>query len=129
VEAPFEVTGKGAATLSTPPSPALPSTPVSPDPQHYDAFHLGNPAEIFQVHGKVKGSLVVSSGTIQYQEDGKTLINISLSDIKEIKTSSLATATFHITLTSGKTYHFAPGSLRPSDARNLVDTLRRSLPQ
>jgi hypothetical protein len=129
VETPFEVTGKGAATPSTPPSPASPSAQVSPDTQHYDAFHLGNPAEILQVHGKVKGSLVVSSGTIQYQEDGKTLINISLSDIKEIKTSSVATATFHITLTSGKAYHFAPGSLRPSDARNLVDSLRKALPQ
>jgi hypothetical protein len=52
-----------------------------------------------------------------------------LSDIKEIKTSSVATATFHITLTSGKAYHFAPGSLRPSDARNLVDSLRKALPQ
>ncbi len=128
VEAPFEVTGKGAATPSTPPSPASPPTPGSTETQRYDAFHLGNPAEIFQVHGKVKGSLVVSSGTIKYEEDGKTLINISLSEIKEIKTSSIATATFHITLNSGKTFHFAPGSLRPSDARNLVDSLRKDLP-
>jgi len=128
VEAPFEVTGKGAATPSTPPSPASPPTPGSTDTQRYDAFHLGNPAEIFQVHGKIKGSLVVSSGTIKYEEDGKTLINISLTEIKEIKTSSIATATFHITLNSGKTFHFAPGSLRPSDARNLVDSLRKDLP-
>lgn len=129
VETPFEVTGKGAPTPSTPPSPASPSTPGSAEARRYDAFHLGSPAEIFQVHGKVKGALVVSSGTIQYQEDGKTLLNISLSDIKEIKTSSVATATFHITLTSGKTFHFAPGSLRPSDCRNLVDSLRKALPQ
>ena len=128
VEAPFEVTVKGATKPSTPHSPASPSTPASTDTQRYDAFHLGNPAEIIQVHGKVKGSLVVSSGTIKYQEDGKTLINISLSEIKEIKTSSFATATFHITLNSGKTFHFAPGSLRPSDARNIVDSLRKALP-
>ena len=87
------------------------------------------PTEILQAHGKVKGSLVVSSGTIKYQEDGKTLINISMSEIKEIKISSACTDTFHITLTSGKTFHFAPGSLRPSDARNLVDSLRKALPQ
>ena len=128
VETSFEVTKKGTFTSSTPPSPGSPPTPGSTDTQRFDAYHLGNPAEIFQVHGKVKGSLVVSSGTIKYQEDGKTLINISLSDIKEIKTSSVATATFHITLTSGKTYHFAPGSLRPSDARSLVDSLRQALP-
>ena len=137
VEAPFEVTGKGGAPPSAPPSPATPSTPGTPpspatqvptETQSYDAFHLGNPTEIFKVHGKVKGSLVVSPQTIEYQEDGKTLVTIQVSDIKEIKTSSIATNTFHITLTSGTTYHFAPGSLRPSDARNLVDTLRKVLP-
>jgi len=129
VEAPFEVTGKAVAKPSTPPSPASPATPGSTDTQRYDVFHLGNPAEIIQARGKVKGSLVVSSGTIKYQEGGKTLINISLSEIKEIKIPSYATATFHITLTSGKTFHFAPGSLRPSDSRNIVDSLRKALPQ
>jgi hypothetical protein len=128
VETPFEVTAKGAAPPSTPPAPGSPPTPGSTDTQRYDAFHLGNPAEIFQTHGKVKGSLVVSSGTIKYQEGGLTLINISLSEIKEIKIPSYATATFHITLTSGKTFHFAPGSLRPSDTRNIVDSLRKALP-
>jgi len=128
VEAPFEVTGKGAATPATPPSPASPPTPTSTGAQRYDAFHLGNPGEIVQVHGRVKGALVVSAGTIQYQEDGKTLINISLSDIKEIRTSSVFADTFHITLNSGKTFHFAPASRRPSDARNLVDSLRQALP-
>jgi hypothetical protein len=137
VETPFEVTKKGAAVPLTPPSPAptptpsspaSPASPVAPAEQRYEAFHLGNPAEVFQVRGKVKGELVVSVGTLQYQEAGKTLINIALSDIREIKTSSIATATFHITLASGKTYHFAPGSLHPSDARNLVDELRKDLP-
>lgn len=128
VEAPFEVTAKGAVKPPTPLAPASPATTGSPDAQRYDAFHLGSPAEAFQVHGKVKGALVVSAGTIQYQEDGKTLINISVGEIKEIKTSSVALNTFHITLTSGKVYHFAPGSLRPSDARRLVDSLRAALP-
>ena len=130
VEAPFEVVAKGAVKPPTPapPAPASPATPESPDAQHYSAFHLGSPAEAFQVHGKVKGALVVSSGTIRYQEDGKTLINISVGDVKEIKTSSVALNTFHITLNSGKVYHFAPGSLRPADARSLVGSLRAALP-
>jgi hypothetical protein len=128
VESPFEVTKKGTLSPPTPPSPASPATPDSAGTQRFDAFHLGNPAEIFQTHGKVKGSLVISSGTVKYEEDGKTLVNISLSEIKEIKIPSYATATFHITLTSGKTVHFAPGSLRPSDARNIVDSLRKALP-
>jgi hypothetical protein len=127
-EVPFEVTGANTPPPAAPPSPGTPPAPVSADTQRYDAFHLGNPAEVFETHGKVKGSLVVTSGTIQYQEGGKTLVNISLSEVKEIKTSSIATATFHITLNSGKTYHFAPGSLRPADARSLVDSLRKALP-
>jgi hypothetical protein len=128
VEAPFEVTAKVAAKPTARVSPASPPTPDSSDTRRYDAFHLGSPTEVFQTHGKVKGALVVSAGTIQYQEDGKILINISMSDIREIKVSSIATATFHITLNSGKTYHFAPGSLRPSDARHLVDSLSAAMP-
>jgi hypothetical protein len=128
VEAPFEVTGKGGVTPSTPPSPASPSTPGPAVTQHYDAFHVAGPGEIIQAHGRVKGSLVVSVDSIKYQEGGQTLLNISLSEIKEIKVSSLATATFHITLNSGKTFHFVSGSLRPSDARKTVEGLRQALP-
>jgi len=128
VEAPFEVTGKGGIAPSISPSPASPPDAGSTDVQRYEAFHLGSPTEVFQTHGKVKGSLVVSAGTLKYEEGGKTLINMQLSDIREIKTSSVATSTFHITLTSGKTYHFAPGSGRPSDARDLVVALRKDLP-
>ena len=130
VEAPFEVTSKGAAGPPPPkPTPpgALPAAD-SGDTQRYDAFHFGNPTEIIHAHGKVKGSLVVSGGTIKYQEDGQTLVNISISEIKEIKVTTVATNTFHITLNSGKTFYFGPGSLRPSDARNLVDSLRKLLP-
>jgi hypothetical protein len=128
VEAPFEVTGKGGITPATPASPASPSTPGSTSTQRFDAFHVAGPAEIVQVRGKVKGALVVSSDSIKYQEGGQTLLSISLSEIKEIKVSSLATATFHITLNSGKTFHFVSGSLRPSDARKTVDALRQALP-
>jgi hypothetical protein len=127
VEASFEVAGKSATPPLPPPSPSSPATTASADTQSYDAFHLGNPTEIFKVHGKVKGALVVSPATIEYQEAGQTLVTLQVSDIKEIKTSSIAPNTFHITLNSGSTYHFAPGSLRPADARSLVDTLRKLL--
>lgn len=130
VEVPFEVTAKGATQPASPSAPATPPAPAAGvvEAQRYAAYHLGSPAEIFEVHGKIKGALVVSAGTLRYEEDGKTLINITLNDIREIRTSSFATATFHITLNSGKTYHFAPGSLHPSDARDLVDALRKDLP-
>jgi hypothetical protein len=131
-EVPFIVTLKNAPIAAPSPSPAaVPSptnSPTAATVQRYEAYHLGSPAEVMEMHGKLKGALVVSSGSILYQEAGKTLINIALNDIREIKTSSVATATFHITLMSGKTFHFAPGSLRPSDARDLVDALRNNLP-
>ena len=126
VETPFQVFGKAAPAPATPAPPRTPSAVAGT--QSFEAFHLGSPTEIFHTHGKVKGALVLSAGTIQYEEGGKTLINLALGDIKEIATSSFPPATFHITLTSGKTYHFAPGSLRPGDARNIVDALRSALP-
>jgi hypothetical protein len=128
-EAPFEVTSKGGAKPSTPPTPSTPGappTPATPVTQRFDAFHLGSPTEIFHVHGKVKGSLVLSSGTVKYEEDGKTLIDISLNEIKEVKTAPLGG--FQIKLTSGKAYHFAAASLKPSDARNIVDTIHKAMP-
>jgi len=143
VEVPFEVVAKTAAKTTVPPAPAptgeppapgtpapppVPPPPASPDTQRYEAFHLGSPAEAVHARGKVKGALVVTPGTIEYQEAGKTLITIAVSDVKEIKTSSVVPDTFHITLNSGKVYHFAPGSLRPADARTLVDSLREALP-
>jgi hypothetical protein len=137
VEVPFEVAGKGAVTPAPPTMPTTPSGPPSPPApdatisnvtQRFEAFHLGSPADVFKTHGKVKGELVVSSGTLLYREGNATLVNMSLSEIREIKVSAIATATFHITMNSGETYHFAPGSLRPSDARNMVDALRKALP-
>jgi hypothetical protein len=127
-EAPIEVALKGTFT----PSPSAPSSPGSPtgaDPgytQRFDAFHLGNPTEIFHVHGKVKGSLVISSGTVKYVEDKKTLVNISLSEIQEVKTSGIGGV--NIKLNSGKTHHFAAASLKGSDARTIVEAIQKAMP-
>ena len=126
-EASFEVTAKGPRKPASPPAPESPAAPGSVPLQRYSAFHLGNPAEVVQVRGKVKGALVVTPDAIKYQEGGQTLINVSLGEIKEIKLSSVP-ATFSIVVKSGKAFHFAAGSLRPSDARNIVDSLRAALP-
>ena len=127
VEAPFEVAAKGIVTAVLRTTSTGPAGSIAGAEQRFAAFHLGSPAEVFQTHGKVKGELVVSSGTLQYQEGSATLVNMSLSEIKEIRVSAVANATFHVTLNSGKTYHFAPSSLRPSDARNIVDSLCKAL--
>lgn len=128
VEAPIEVALKG--TLTPPPvAPAAPGTVATTDPsytQRFDAFHLGNPTEIFHVHGKVKGSLILTSDTVKYEEDKKTLVNISLSEIKEVKTAGIGG--FNIKLNSGKTIHFAAASLKGSDARTIVDAIQKAMP-
>lgn len=127
-EAPIEVALKG--TFTPPPSaPPSPGSPTGADPgytQRFDAFHLGNPTEIFHVHGKVKGSLVISSGTVKYVEDKKTLVNISLSEIQEVKTSGIGGV--NIKLNSGKTHHFAAASLKGSDARTIVEAIQKAMP-
>jgi hypothetical protein len=128
VEVPLEVAVKGSITPPTSAPPAPGTTPTA-DPsftQRFDAFHLGNPTEIFHVHGKVKGSLVISSDTVKYEEDKQTLINISLSEIKEVKTAGIGG--FNIKLNSGKTHHFAAASLKGSDARTIVEAIQKAMP-
>ena len=127
-EATIEVTLKGTFT----PAPSTPSSPGSPpgaDPgytQRFDAFHYAGPAEFIHAHGKVKGALVISGGTVKYQEDKQTIVNISLSEIKEVKTASLGGV--NIKLNSGKTHHFAAASLKGSDARTIVEAIQKAMP-
>ena len=128
VEFPIEVALKGTLT----PAPSVPSSPGAPSPddptqvQRFDAFHLASPTEMFHTHGKVKGSLVIAEGTVKYQEDNQTLINISLSEIKEVKTAGIGGV--NIKLNSGKTHHFAASSLKGSDARTIVDAIQKAMP-
>jgi hypothetical protein len=131
VEAPFEVASKAPSAPTTPAAPAAPVVTKSAETQRYAAYHFGNPMEALQAHGKIKGALVVSPGKLRYEEGPKILFDVPLSDIKEIETvtiGGLHLGTFHIILKSGKTYTFAPGSLRPSDSQAIVDGLRRLLP-
>lgn len=123
VEARFEVAGK---------APAAPAKTSSAATQRYEAYHLGNPAEIVQTRGKLKGALVLSSGKLRYEEGSKILFDVALSDIKEIEIVTFGGANlgaFHIILKSGKTYIFTPGSLHSSsDSQKIVDSLRKALP-
>ena len=125
-EGTLEVTKKGMLTASGPAKPGSPSTADVEYTQRFDAFHLGNPTEIFHVHGKVKGSLVISPGNVKYQEDGKTIVNISSNQIQEAKTAGIGG--FNIKLKSGKTIHFAAASLKGSDARTIVAALHKVMP-
>jgi len=126
-ETPFEVTAKVSTRATKPKSSA---SSAAAQEQRFEAYHLGNPAEVFQTKGKLKGALIVSAGKLRYEEGSKVLFNVPLSEVKEVEINSIGgfnTGTFHVFLKSGKTYQFAPASLHPADNQKMVDALRKML--
>jgi hypothetical protein len=123
VEASFEVTGGTTKAAEV-------SQPASSVGQRFEVYNLGDVASILQSHNKTKGTLIVTGQKLTYEESGKDVFSTSLSDIKEVGGNvilGLNTGTFHINLTSGKTYNFVAGSLRPADSQSIVDSLRKAL--
>jgi hypothetical protein len=135
-EAAFEVVNT-AATTSTSPSaaPAEPSkTSSQPNAtggeQQFEVYDLGEVANIMQVLNMPKGTLMAGSGKLSYNENGKEVFAVKRGEIKEVGPTLIAgfnTGIFHIILDSGKTYHFAPTSLRPADSASIINALRSAL--
>ena len=122
-EAPFEVAGGTAKAAAV-------SEPASSAGQRFDVYNLGDVASLLQSHNKTKGTLLVTGQKLTYEESGKEVFSTPLSDIKEVDANvilGLNTGTFHIILTSGKTYNFIAGSLRPADSQSIVDSLRKAI--
>jgi hypothetical protein len=122
-EAPFEVAGG--------PTPAAAvSEPASSPGQRFEVYNLGDVASLLQSHNKTKGTLIVTGEKLTYEESGQEVFSTPLSDIKEVDANiilGLNTGTFHINLTSGKTYNLVAGSLRPADSQSIVDSLRKAI--
>lgn len=124
VEVGFEVVqersnGTGAASAGA-------NVPV----QRFDVYNLGNATTIFQKPGKAQGQLVLEGTRLKYEQYGKVIFAAKASDIQEIAPNvffGLNTGTFHIILTSGKTYNFISSSLTPADTNSIVESLRRAL--
>jgi len=123
VEASFEVRGEtsktGAGTES-----------AGSAGERFDVYNLGEVTSIFQTRGKTKGTLIVAGQKLIYEEAGKEVFSISLSDIKEVDANvifGLNTGTFHIKLTTGKSYNFVAGSLRPADSQSVINSLRKAI--
>ena len=122
-EAPFEVAGGTTKAAAV-------SGPASSAGQRFDVYNLGDVASLLQTHNKTKGTLIVTGQELTYEEAGKEVFSTSLSDIKEVGANvilGLSTGTFHINLTSGKTYNFVAGSLRPADSQPIIDSLRKAI--
>ncbi|MGA9059011.1 MAG: hypothetical protein WB763_21165 [Terriglobia bacterium] len=124
-EAPFEVAGGTTKAAAV-------SEPASSAGQRFDVYNLGDVASLLQSHNKTKGTLMVTGQKLTYEESGKEVFSTPLSDIREVDANiipglNLNTGTFHINLTSGKTYNFIAGSLRPADSQSIVDSLRKAI--
>jgi len=125
VEAPFEVAGGTTKAASV-------SGPAGSAGERFEVYNLGDVASILQTRNRIKGTLIVAGQKLTYEEAGKEVFSISLADIKEVGANIIPglnfnTGTFHINLTSGKTYNFVAGSLRPADSQSIVDSLRKAL--
>jgi hypothetical protein len=123
VEASFEVTGETTKAAAV-------SESAGSAGERFDVYNLGDVASILQSHNKIKGTLILTGQKLTYEEAGKEVFSTSLSDIQEVGANvilGLNTGTFHISLTSGKTYNFIAGSLRPADNQSVIDSLRKAI--
>ncbi len=128
-EVPFQVTEEAAVSPS-----ASASEPVagasSVESLRFEVLNLGDGIEIFQTVNKPRGTLTFSNGKLIYEEAGKEVFSARREEIKEIDPNTILgvnTGTFHITLSSGKTFNFVPASLRPEESQSIIDAVRRAL--
>ena len=125
------------ATLATPAAPAAAAstapataTPAAAETLRFEVIGLGDVASILQTRNLPKGTLTFAGGKLRYEEAGKEVFAVSAADIKEIDMNTILgvnTGTFHVILSSGKTFNFAAPSLRPPDGQAIADSLRGAL--
>ncbi len=139
-EAQFEVTtatpGK-IPTITGRDTPKQPSTSggagtttTTAADQTFSVFSLANAMSIFQTAGKTKGSLIISGKTLKYQEGGKDVFSVPLSDVQEVQENivfGVSSGTFHIILKSGKMYQFISSALRPADTQKIITALQAAI--
>jgi IPT/TIG domain len=128
IEAAFEVGGESSTKSGT--AAEKSSTAPGTTTQQFSVYNLGDATSIFQDPGKAKGELAIKGGNLEYEQDGKVVFTAKPGDIQEIASNvffGLNTGTFHIILTSGKTYNFVSSSLAPADTNSIIEKLRSAL--
>ena len=120
--------------------PAAPATPASTAPTtgvpaaaetlRFDVVGLGDVASIFQTRSLPRGALTFAGRKLRYEEAGKEVFAATVAEIREIDMNTILgvnTGTFHVILSSGKTFNFAAPSFRPPDGQAIADSLRKAL--
>jgi hypothetical protein len=111
-EVPFTVSGSAAAASS----------------ERFDVLNLGDAVSFLQSGGKARGVLIVSGNKLEYDEGAKKVFAVTASQVQEIAPNQffgINTGTFHIILTSGKTYNFTAASLLPSATQAILNSLQK----
>ena len=130
VEAKFEVTDAAAPATKTAVKGTTTTAKRVTAQESFDVFNLGEGISILQNPTKSKGTLELSAGKLAYSEEGKEVFSVPVGDIKEVDANvvfGVNTGTFHVILSSGKTYNFMAGSLRPADSQGIIDSLRKAM--
>ncbi len=127
-----------AVTVSPPATPevrpAVPATPeVVPAPRagavSFDVIQLEGGIRILDPK-KPHGILSVGGGAMRFTRGGKEILAFYTRDIKEINVTSvlsIKTASFHVTLVSGRTLNFYVPSLKVDDCVRVVKSLRQAI--
>jgi hypothetical protein len=119
----------GASTAAASTAPAT-AAPAAAETLRFDVIGLGDVTSLLQTRNLPKGTLTFGGGKLRYEEAGKELFAASVADIKEIGMNTILgvnTGTFHVILSSGKTFNFAAASFRPADGQAIADSLRKAL--
>ena len=116
---------------TTPPSTApAATTPTAAEGLRFEVIGLGDVASLLQTRNLPKGTLTFAGGKLRYEEAGKEVFAASASDVKEMDMNTILgvnTGTFHVILSSGKTFNFAAPSFRPADGQAIADAVRQAL--
>jgi predicted Fe-Mo cluster-binding NifX family protein/predicted RNA-binding protein YlxR (DUF448 family) len=127
--APAEPPTSAAPTLAAGTAPAT-AAPAAAETLRFDVMGLGDVTSLLQTRNLPKGTLTFGGGRLRYEEAGKEVFAASVADIKEIGMNTILgvnTGTFHVILSSGKTFNFAAASFRPADGQAIADSLRKAL--
>ncbi len=137
VEHAFEISGAAVTTDVPTTATTTESTTTSKtktqseaNEQKFEVYNVGEAGAILHNPTQAKGTLILGSGKLRYEEGGKEVFSVKAAEIQEIATNvifGINTGTFHVILRSSKTYNFASATLRPADTQAMVESLRRAL--
>jgi len=131
VETSFEVTAASSTSSKPSSQKAATGAAANTKSQSFSVMNLGDAISILQNPNKPRGTLVLAGGKLTYQEAGKDVFVAGPGEVKEVAPNILFgfnTSTFHIILSSGKTYNFVAASLMPSDTASIVTALQQAFP-